>query len=127
MRPSVADITKWLKPEPWHVVGNAGEPAFQNSWVNYAASNDATYPIQIGFMKDSYGFVHLRGNAKNGTAATTIFTLPAGYRPLGGVRCVVMGNAAIGQVNVYLDGTVVAVSGGNAIISLDQIIFKAEL
>lgn len=57
-------------------------PTLLNSWVNYGISS----VLQVaGYMKDSMGFVHLRGAIKNGTttAGTTLFTLPAGYRPLG--------------------------------------------
>lgn len=62
-------------PEAWHLIGGGGEPAFQNSWVNYGGSESVA-----AFMKDPAGFVHLRGHIKSGTS-NTIFTLPAGYRP----------------------------------------------
>jgi hypothetical protein len=32
-------------------------------------------------MKDKFGFVHIRGNIKNGTKDARIFTLPSGFRP----------------------------------------------
>ncbi|KKK52619.1 hypothetical protein LCGC14_3103070, partial [marine sediment metagenome] len=50
-------------------------PTLLNSWVNYAATYDTT-----GYMKDGFGFVHLKGLVKSGVAGT-IFTLPVGYRP----------------------------------------------
>ena len=58
----------------WHVVGAAGEPAYANG------SAVAGYALQ--FRKDGYGTVHIKGNvATTVTLQTTIFTLPAGYRP----------------------------------------------
>jgi hypothetical protein len=62
--------------DPWHLVGAAGEPAFQNSWVNYGG---AYAPAAFRKMPD--GTVRLRGTVKSGTNASAIFTLPVGYRP----------------------------------------------
>jgi len=63
--------------DQWHLVGSGGlEPAFQNGWTNYA-----TGYATVAFMKDALGYVHMRGDAKPGTIATTMFTLPVGYRP----------------------------------------------
>ncbi len=49
-------------------------PTLLNGWINAV---DQT-PIQ--YMKDTMGFVHLKGCATGGTANTSIFELPAGYR-----------------------------------------------
>lgn len=65
--------------DPWHNVGAAGEPAFPNNWVNYGAP----YP-NTRFRKIA-GVVYVQIAVKNGTATTTIFTLPAGYRPSGNI------------------------------------------
>lgn len=46
------------------------------------ATPDATNPPQ--YMKDSRGFVHCRGKLTAAVAATTIFTFPAGFLPVGG-------------------------------------------
>lgn len=62
--------------ESWRAVGAVGQPAFQNSWVNYGG---VYQPLR--FMKDPFGFVHLEGCIKNGTNAASVFTLPTGYRP----------------------------------------------
>lgn len=52
---------------------------FQNSWTNYGSGYDTA-----AYMKDSLGFVHIKGFIKSGTtsSSTPIFTLPVGYRPL---------------------------------------------
>lgn len=62
--------------DPWHNVGDPGEPAFLNSWVNYGPGYDV-----VGFRKDPFGRVHLRGLLKGGTTGNPVFTLPVGYRP----------------------------------------------
>lgn len=61
-------------PEPWHNVGAAGEPAFQNGWVNY----DVDRPVR--FYR-SNGRCYLEGIAKSGPINTVLFNLPPGFRP----------------------------------------------
>lgn len=62
----------------WHYVGTAGEPAFENGWINY--DNDTRY-LNARFRKDGDGYVHMQGLVEAGAANTVVFTLPAGYRP----------------------------------------------
>jgi len=65
-----ATIPAWAGDTAWTA------PTFQNSWVNSPGSQPA------GFFKDSFGFIHLRGAIKNGSAINTVaFILPTGYRP----------------------------------------------
>jgi hypothetical protein len=59
----------------WHYVGTGGEVAFQNSWVNRGGATRTTRFRLEGDV------VRLEGGVKTGTAGTTIFTLPAGFRP----------------------------------------------
>ena len=93
---------------------------FQNSWVNY----DGTFN-QCGYLRDPHGFVHLRGLVKSGTIGTTIFTLPAGYRPEYQQLFNVQSNSALGRCDVKTNGEVTANAGNNAWFSLDGLIFKA--
>jgi hypothetical protein len=83
----VGDLQKGVIPTPsapttvppleaFHLVGQPGEPAFQNSWVN----QDPTNFFPAGFAKDAFGVVHLRGLVNAGTSSA-IFQLPVGYRP----------------------------------------------
>lgn len=65
-----------LKHEPLHLIGAAGEPAFQNEWSNYGTSYSSA-----GFYKDPSGIVHLQGTMNDTTDNSVAFTLPAGYRP----------------------------------------------
>lgn len=119
---------KNLKIESPHVVGAAGEPAFENGWVNFG-SGALTYE-GARFWKDPTGRVHLEGMVKSGTlglAATgVIFTLPVGYRPGNSHQFAVVSNSLFGQAAVASDGKVYAIAGNNASFTLSGISFKQE-
>ena len=114
----------------WHYVGEAGEPAFQNSWVNYNGWGDCA------FRKMADGMVLLKGLIKSGNTGATIFTLPVGYRPspspTGPLSAednhifAVIANAGMGRVDVYADGKVNANGLNNTWVSLNSIRFLAE-
>lgn len=61
--------------EGWHYVGEAGEPAFENSWANVSGG------VALAFRIRESGVVDIHGGADSGTPGSTIFTLPTGYRP----------------------------------------------
>ena len=67
---------------PWHVVGYAGEPPYGNSSLIPYAPNGLTWSGGR-FKRDAAGCVWLDGliNGMTGSGPTTLFTLPAGYRP----------------------------------------------
>lgn len=96
--------------------------SFTNSWVDYDAANFYV----AGYMKDSLGFVHIRGLVKSGVIGSSIFTLPAGYRPLKAVTFPAVSNSAFGILQVATNGTVLPVVGNNTFFYLDTAIFKAE-
>ena len=56
----------------------------QEDWITPTLMNGWTTPTgtyqALSFMKDDFGFVHLRGHALDG-ADSQIFVLPTGYRP----------------------------------------------
>lgn len=108
----------------WHLVGDVGEPAFANSWVNHTVG---TY-TSCGFRKDAAGYVHLQGLIKNGTVGdgTPPFQLPVGYRPLYSIHMVIVSLSAVGNVRISPDGYVRVQVGNNSWVSLDGLIFKAE-
>lgn len=107
--------------EPWHLVGGGGEPAFQNSWVNYGGAY-----ATAAFMKDALGFVHLRGTMKSGTMSATAFQLPAGYRPTATLTFATYGSAAVpGISNIDSSGNVLPWNGANVAFCLDGITFRA--
>ena len=78
-------------------------------------------------MKDSMGFVHIKGMVKGGTvsASTQAFTLPDGYRPAKKECFVVNSNWDFGVVRVDSGGKVLCEKGSNAFFYLDGITFKA--
>jgi hypothetical protein len=96
-------------------------PPLLNGWLNYGAGYNPA-----GYFKDKNGIVHLRGLVRSGTVGSTVFTLPAGYRPQNReIHAVVTNPNAIGRIDVESTGAVIPVSGGNGWISLDGITFRA--
>jgi hypothetical protein len=106
----------------WHGVGTAGEPAFVNSWHNYAAGW-----ANAGFWKDPFGIVHLRGLIGGGTMGVNVFVLPVGFRPaaheLFPTYCYDGATNMVGRVTVLSDGGVEATYGGSSYFSLSNISF----
>lgn len=106
---------RYTATNTWHTVGAAGEPAFTNGWANNSAADAPT-----GFLLDSEGFVHLQGVVAGGTLGSTVFTLPAGYRPAATVNLAGTGNGgAAVQVRITSMGAVTipfgAAGGWNSI------------
>jgi len=93
---------------------------FLNSWINYGALY-----ANASYMKDSFGFVHLRGLIKNGTVAAPAFTLPVGYRPAYQMDFTVVSHNAFGSMWISTAGVVTPQVGDNLWFSLENIIFKA--
>ena len=101
--------------EPWT---NA---ALIAPWANYGPGWGGAQ-----FMKDSLGFVRLRGLIKSGPPGSNIFSLPGGYRPnVNYLHCTTFGAEASGRIDVYPDGRVYFVNGNNGWVSLDGIVFQA--
>ena len=97
----------------WHEVGATGQPPFLTTWANVASYSTCA------FRKDGDGFVHLKGVVNGGSASTTIFYLPTGYRP---------GHELfVGNTTAYLNiGTNGAVFENATTIYLDGVSFYAE-
>jgi hypothetical protein len=80
----VDESTLNLAAEPWHEVGTAGEPPFDNGfcvWSNADAGSHNT----AAFLRDRFGFVHLKGYVRaTGACDQNVgldpFVLPNGYR-----------------------------------------------
>lgn len=114
--------------DPWHVVGAAGEPAFQNSWVNFDTPSSTSRDAR--FRKFPDGRVRITGVVKSGTNGASAFTLPAGYRPpRTTLSFVVEQSGGIGFVHVGNDGAVSIVNltgAGGTFTFLDSVEFDTE-
>jgi microcystin-dependent protein len=115
--------------DPWHVVGAAGEPAFQGSPVWGPLDPSSATQRQPRFTKDPLGRVMVTGIAGGGTGSV-VFALPVGYRPkrLNEIF-VVACNGGTAQVTVdSATGNVQAalLSGTIAWVSFDGVIFDTE-
>ena len=95
-------------------------PTHLNSWANF----DGGYN-EAGYMKDSLGFVHLRGSIKSGTPPSVAFTLPSGYRPVGICWYPLARTGGTGKLQIQVDGDGYIESGSGKQTSLDGITFKA--
>jgi hypothetical protein len=93
------------QPEAVHLVGASGEPALEHGCVNFNPPESQ----QAGFYKDPFGIVHLLGDVNGCTAGTSMFVLPAGFRPTSIQRFVVRGatDTTDGTVRVAPSGEVV--------------------
>ena len=109
--------------EPVHFVGSAGQVQFDVDWANVGAGFQPA-----GFYKDPFGTVHLQGDVQRTTGTdATIFQLPPGYCPAGGIEDFPAygdGGTAAG-VAVRPDCSVVFVAGTTTFIGLGAISFRA--
>ena len=109
--------------EPVHMVGAAGQVQFDVDWTNVGAGFQPA-----GFYMDPFGTVHLQGDVQRTAGSdATIFQLPAGYCPAGGIEDFPAygdGGTAAG-VAVRPDCSVVFVAGTTTFIGLGAISFRA--
>ena len=117
--------TEWALPETdykWIT------PSYSNSWVDFGIDVANNWE-GARYFKDEFGYVHLRGLVKNGSAANaTIFTLPSGYRPSHGKHemFATLANSALCRMDVLSTGQVQAATGGSTTwTSLNGIHFHA--
>lgn len=105
---------------PWRDVSSEG--LFLNSWVNFGAPY-----ANVAYRKDDAGLVYIRGAAKSGTVNSTIFTLPAGFRPAAELRRPISSNAAFAEISIDNAGVVKMPAGGsNVVAHLTIPAFQAE-
>lgn len=115
------DLVQLTKEPNWRKIGDAGQPPFAGTWVNFGTSD-----APAAFWRDPFGWVHLRGLIKSGTINTTAFTLPPGFRPPLREVFAVISNGAIGRVDVQADGVVLPAAGNNTYVSLAGIHFRTS-
>lgn len=85
---------------------------FENSFSDY---NAATHQ-PCAYLKDSSGFVRLRGLFKRASAAllTNVFTLPSGYRPAKSTNFAAMANGKFARIEIDTSGQLRVVSADDA-------------
>lgn len=114
-----------------HVVGAPGEPAFVNGWTQFEATAAAR---AARFWRTTDGIVHLGGIVKGGASGTAVFTLPAGYAPVGGygdLSFITLGsNITPVWITVSAAGVVIATNIGASSVTayayLDGISFQGS-
>jgi hypothetical protein len=110
--------------EPVRFVGVAGQPQFDVDWTNVGGGFQPA-----GFYKDPFGIVHLQGDVQRTTGNdATIFQLPPGYCPVGGIEDFPAygdGGTAAGVAVRSSDCSVVFVAGTTTFIGLGAISFRA--
>ena len=93
-------------------------PTLLNGWIE---NNPTATPV--GYMKDSMGFVHLKGRLTG--SSSHAFVLPPGYRPNDVLNFPANNNRSYGSIEVNGAGWVYPL-GGETWISLSGTQFKAE-
>lgn len=117
----VRDNLKYLGDTAGWVV-----PTLLNSWLAFGAPFDAPSYQKFG------PYVLVKGSMKSGTTAATVFTLPAGMRPLNSRLFLAPSGGAGSSARIGItSGGVVTVDGygtgaNNGLVSLDGIAFLAE-
>ena len=97
-------------------------PTLLNGWEQQSAY------AEVGYYKDDFGVVHLRGTVRRGEARANVFILPPGYRPIKFVFYsvpVTTGGTTIGSIYVDSNGAVYSYHTGEG-LSLNHISFRAE-
>jgi S-layer homology domain len=116
-------LIKALGSEDVHLVGTAGEPAFQNGWHN----EDPSTSSAAGFFKDALGIVHLQGIILSPNNGATAFTLPQGYRPVKRILLPIAGDGPIAaNLAILPDGQLFPACAATALCSvgLDGLSFR---
>ena len=103
------------KQEDWKT------PTLLNGWTDFGGVYES-----VGYMKDEFGFVHIRGMVKGGSVGQNIFFLPEGYRPLKSQYHTCISADVVRTLNVQNNGGVFisAVASSNW-VTLNGISFKA--
>lgn len=96
---ALAEAVDALDGDPWHTVGDPGEPTFN---AGYTHADAVTQPAQFRL---AFGVVWMRGLV--GGPVGNAFTLPVGYRPsVSGGTAVRINGSGHGQVDVSVAGVV---------------------
>ncbi|MCE5171359.1 hypothetical protein LQV63_18830 [Paenibacillus profundus] len=101
-------------------------------WIKPTLLNGLTELASTQYVKDSLGFVHIRGRVKSLETIpneTVLFKLPVGYRPeIMSEQCVATfgGTKEICNVQINIDGSVKVWNSTGTVIYLDRVSFQAK-
>ena len=113
-------LERRLAGEPWHELGAVGEPALAGSWAATAGAYATPAFRLVGGE-----LLALKGAVNGGSSGSTIFTLPAGYRPSKDRRvAVAMYDAGVqyhGMVKIDTAGVVTITTTSGPSGALDEV------
>jgi len=111
LRRDVAQLDEWVNV------------TYINSWIDFNTAN-----FTVSYLKDNFGFVHLRGICKNGSTANP-FVMPENYRPAKAqifpLYSVPSETTVTPAVTIAANGTVTLSNYTNTVVSFDGVIFQA--
>ena len=97
-------------------------PTLFNGWTDYGGALET-----VGYMKDEFGFVHIKGMVKSGSVGYILFILPEGYRPLNIQYHPSISSDKLITLAIRGNGAVfIPSSASNNWVAINGIIFKAE-
>lgn len=96
-------------------------PTLINSWANLGSGFETAE-----YLKDPFGFVHLKGVIVGGATGSIAFTLPAGFRPGATTLNAAGGSAVVVDVEIAPEGNVTPFFASGVNIGLSGITFLAE-
>jgi hypothetical protein len=109
-------------PEPWHEIGQPGQPLFMNNWSNFETGTSTA-----AFYKDTLGVVHLKGIIEGSKDSTAAFFLPVGFRPAKFSSFPTVSTSPLAVITVGPNGEVrPACNVSGCAPPLDGITFRAE-
>lgn len=100
----------------------------QEAWITPTLISGWTEAsgYKVRYMKDEFGFIHLKGRLTGGTLGSPAFNLPSGYRPLETQFYPMLASGAFASGYVNSAGAVTPSGGSNINVQLDGITFRAE-
>jgi hypothetical protein len=101
-------------PHPYAYGDAPGPPSFSNSWTNSPGGQ----PVQFVLVRG--GWLRIRGDFTGGTDSTTVFTLPARFRPPYDTPYLLptVNPAAYAVIVIQADGQVVYQQAVNGLVSM---------
>lgn len=98
----------------------------QEAWITPTLVNGWVEDQPVRYIKDSFGFVHLKGALKTGLSGTAAFNLPIGYRPPQTTRIPTNTSGVFGYVSILSTGEVFIFGTTSGGCYVDSITFKVD-